>query len=459
MLNKLQNYNQKEQLFDPQKDRILLAISGGVDSVVLAWLLKAWGVDFALAHCNFQLRAAESDQDAIFVRQLAQQLQRPYFEVRFQTEQEAVKHKSSIQATARVLRYNWLEKIRQAENYRYIATAHHSDDNIESLLLNLIHGSGIRGLHGILPKQVDLHIIRPLLFASKAAIQTYAKQESLKFREDSSNASSKYTRNRLRHEVLPVFKALNPSLNQTFDENFQHFREIEWLYHQAIQKLQKDLVQEAEGAAIWKIHIPSLQAIPAQQSLLFESLRPYGFQGRQVAQIIEHLGGESGAIYQSPSHQVLRNRDELILMPLAPKTNTAEILELEAIPGLGHQKHVELPDGQQLLLSHYPLSEFQPKGDANIAYFDADLLGQSRLRLRRWQKGDRFQPFGLGGQHKKLSSLFKDLKLSVLEKQKIWILEVDESIAWVLGLRSSEAFKVSTSSSAVIEIKIRSTTP
>lgn len=453
MLATLQNYNQKEQLFDPQKDRILLAISGGVDSVVLAHLLKKWELDFALAHCNFQLRGAESDADAAFVRQLAQKLGTPYFETSFETEQEAKKRKSSIQVTARELRYNWLEELRQKEGYSYIATAHHSDDNIESLLLNLVHACGIRGLHGILPKHPDHQVIRPLLFASKEDIRNFAEASDIVFREDASNASTKYTRNRLRHEVVPVFKELNPSLNQTFNENFQHFRDIEWLYHQAIQNLQKELLQKGEGEVIWKIDIPSLDLIPAKQSLLFESLLPYGFQGRQVAQIIEHLQGNSGAFYQSSTHQVLRNRDELILMPLPEGQTSTEQIELDELPALGQQAGIPLPDGQTLCIAHYSASAFLPKADPRIAYFDAALL-VGGLRLRRWREGDRFQPFGLAGQHKKLSSLFKDLKLSVLEKEQVWILEVEGEIVWVVGLRASEAFRVTDATKTVIEFSV-----
>jgi tRNA(Ile)-lysidine synthase len=454
MLNQLQNYNQKEQLINPKEDRILLAISGGVDSVVLAQLLKAWGVELALAHCNFKLRGEDSDVDARFLAQLAQKLNCPYFEISFETEQEAKKRKSSIQITARELRYSWLEEIRQKEGFTYIATAHHSDDNIESLLLNLVHGAGIRGLHGILPKHPDHQVIRPLLFASKEEIRAYAAQENIHFREDASNESTKYSRNLLRHEVVPLLKELNPSLNQTFDENFQHFREIEWLYHHAINNLQKELLQKGKGDIIWKIQIPALQAIPAKQSLLFECLRPYGFQGRQAAQIIEHLKGNSGAVYQSPTHQVLRNREELILMPL-PEKQTKEEIELAPLPVLGKQKQISLPDGQRLQISHYPTSDFQPKADPKIAYFDAALLAKGNLRLRRWRQGDRFQPFGLKGQHKKISSLFKDLKLSVLEKEQIWILEVEGEIAWVVGLRASEVFRVSENSSSIIEMQIQ----
>jgi tRNA(Ile)-lysidine synthase len=453
MQTKFLNDIAAENIFSTAEDKILLAISGGADSVVLAHLLKAAEVDFALAHCNFKLRGDESEGDEAFVRQLANELDVPIYITFFETEKIVAARKSSIQIVARELRYTWLAEIREKQGYDYIATAHHLNDAIESLLINLTKGCGIRGLHGILPKTESSKLIRPMLFAEKDEIVNYAKENQLSYREDSSNATLKYTRNQLRHQVIPELKSINPSLEATFAENFKNLREAEWLYDFAIDKLKTALLEydEASGS-LWAISIEKLRQIPAAKSVLYEILQAYGFTGRQVGQMIQHLEGNSGAIYYSTTHRLLRSYGKLLLEKLAPQSEDKAYQFLENLPMLGEYQLIDFEGDFSLQGCLITIEEFEqaPK-NTNIAYFDADLLSLP-LRIRNWNEGDSFEPLGMNGQHKKLSSLFKDAKLSIFERERMRLLMSGEDIAWVMGMRSDERFKVTDKTTRVLEL-------
>ena len=453
MLTNFLNYIAEEAIFSTQKHRILLAISGGVDSVVLAHLLKAAEVDFALAHCNFKLRGEESEGDEAFVRELAKELNVPIYLTFFETEKIVAERKSSVQIVARELRYTWLEEIREKQGYDYIATGHHLNDAIESLLLNLTKGCGIRGLHGILPKTERTKLIRPMLFAKKDEIVDFVKQNQLSYRSDSSNATLKYTRNQIRHQIVPELKSINPSLETTFAENFQNFREVEWLYDYAIDKLKKELLEyDDPRGSLWVISIEKLRQIPAAKSILYEILQEYGFTGRQVGQMIQHLEGNSGAIYYSKTHRLLRSYGNFRLEALASESAETGYQFLEDLPLYGEYQWIDFEADFSLQLCLITIEEFEqaPKA-ANIAYFDADLLSLP-LKIRNWLEGDVFQPIGMNGQHKKLSSLFKDAKLSIFERERTRLLISGEDIAWVMGMRSDERFKVTDKTTRVLEL-------
>lgn len=444
------HYIREEDLFNPETEVLLIAISGGIDSVVLAHLCHTVGIRFALAHCNFQLRGKESDADAFFVKQLARQLAVPYVEVAFETQKVARERKQSIQVIARELRYDWLEIQRQKLGCQYIATAHHLNDAIETVFLNLSYGCGIRGMHGILPKQDYLLVVRPLLFSSRAAIEAYASTHQLSWREDSSNLSLKYRRNQIRHQIIPEFQEVNPAFEQVFAENLRNFREAEWLFDYAIEEWKAKLLEPGAPGESWRIPISKLKALPVARTFLFELLHPLGFAAKTMSQILEGLSGESGAIYYSPTHRLLRGREALVLQ--ARTDAEVEWIELEE-PSSESSWQVDLPE-YSLHFSWLEATAFAaaPKGP-KWAYLDADRLVWP-LRLRRWQAGDGLQPLGMQGQHKKLSSLFKDLKLSVFAKEQVWLLEDQQAIAWVVGLRADERFKVRKETKKVLWVEV-----
>jgi len=446
MLANFLQFVKENALFAPSKTNVLLAVSGGVDSVVLAHLFHQAGIAFGIAHCNFNLRGEESDADEYFVQQLAKKYEVPCYVKHFQTERAAKTHNESIQMAARRLRYDWLEDIRQQKGYEFIGVAHHNNDAIETLLLNLTKGCGIRGLHGILPKQQK--VVRPLLFAAKGTILDYAKAHQIDYREDSSNTDTKYTRNALRHQVIPVLQKINPDLEQTMLHNFERFREAEALYQQAIQKLRQEIT--TQDKELLTIDIPKLLQSHAPLSLLYELLHPLGFGVIEIQHILDHHNQPSGAMYCSPTHQVLKDRKAWLVKPL--EKATAEWVVISQL----HGKEGTVDVGQQQL--HWQLLPTKKKlvfeQEAHIAYFDYHKLSFP-LQIRHWQEGDVFHPFGMGGQKKKLSKFYKDEKLSIFEKDKTWLLcDNKHQIAWVVGRRTDERFKVDTNTTKILKITV-----
>lgn len=437
-------YIQEQELFRLSRDRILLAVSGGIDSIALVHLCKKAGIKFGIAHCNFQLRTTESDGDAHFVEQLAQQLDVPFYQINFDTEKEAEAQKKSIQVIARELRYQWLEQIRQQEDYQFIAVAHHHNDSIETLLINLTMGCGIRGLHGIFPK--NGFIIRPLIFANRSDILDYVKQHQLAYREDSSNANTKYVRNAIRHLVVPNLKKINPEFESTFQDNFRRFREAESLFNYAIEQLQQNCVQK-KGDSIW-IDIKLVDQAPAPLTLLYELLAPYQFKPSRIEYIFKRRHEESGALYSSKTHQVLRDRTHWIVSPIF-KTKTSMV----CIDVLDHS--IGDITAENLVLN-WSIDAQQPQfeRDSQTAHFDLDKL-VFPLYLRHWRDGDLFYPIGMGGRKKKLSKYFKDIKMNRFDKDATWLLcNAQQEIIWIVGHRMDERFKVKSSSQHILHLKI-----
>lgn len=436
----LQAYLSQHQLFTPA-DKILVAVSGGVDSVVLCHLFKKLGVNFAIGHCNFQLRAAESDLDAVFVKGLARELGVAYFGTQFETEKLAKEEATSIQIMARELRYDWLNDIRDAMNFDYIATAHHANDSIETALYNLAKGSGIRGVRGMLPKH-DF-IIHPLLFADKDMIMAFAKKQKIVFREDASNATDKYVRNRIRHQVIPILKEINPALEKTAKQTFDNLRDVETLYLWAVDGIRQQIMQR-EGQEVL-LDYSQLDQYPAKETVLYELLRPYGFNTSQVLQLLN--GGSSGSQFISGTHRLLVNRNQYIITPL--KENQVD----------GKSEYFIQPDQEELHLPKGRLTLHQlEEVPSVIPHFETvaclDLAKVAfPLKLRRWQPGDQFVPLGMNGQHKKLKDFFTDRKLSVLEKERAWILESNGVICWIVGQRMDERFKLDDSTRRVLVVK------
>lgn len=433
----------KQKTTVQQKDITLLAVSAGIDSVVLCHLFKVIEYPFAIGHCNFKLRGEDSDRDEIFVEQLAEKLGVPFHSTSFETMKVATKEKVSIQKVARDLRYAWFEKITKEFDYQHIATAHHLNDSIETVLFNLTKGCGIQGLHGILPQRDAL--IRPLLFATKAEIKRIASKNNWTYREDVSNKSDKYSRNKIRHHVVPALTEINPAFAATFQENIQRFREIESIYQDAIEQYRQQLTFEKEG--LLYIDIAKLKSIKTKQSVLYEILKPYGFINDITQQIIAALDGVSGKQFYSARYVALLDRVHLIVKPQVEEQPEFYWIDED-------MQLLELPNEQVLIEKIKIEAGTDLAFFTNVVYLDLETL-TFPLQLRRWQQGDIFQPYGMNGKQMKVSKLFKNLKLSIFEKEQIWIVESNKEICWVANYRLDERFKLTTNTKVALKLQIK----
>ena len=428
------DFIEKNKLFGPN-DKILAAVSGGMDSVLLTHLLHAAGFNFGIAHCNFQLRGADADTDQQFVNNLAQQLGVSFHTIQFDTKAFAAGKKISIQMAARELRYQWFAQISQQQGYHVIALAHHQNDAIETILLNLTRGTGIAGMHGILPKNGQL--VRPLLFLNRDEIQDIISKEHLGYVEDSSNASVKYARNKLRHEVIPKLRELNPSLEETFEHNLNHFRNLEILLQQRLDELRQKLFILHND----EIHIPvnEVKNLNPQAFLLFGLLQEYGFNESTVEDIISALDKHSGRIFESAGFSLVLDRQKLIL-----SKKQSETPSVVSISQNNHEVHYQnyrlniLHDDSPLIIKDNPMA----------VSIDSELLIYP-LTLRQWQQSDYFYPLGMKTK-KKLSDFFIGEKVPLHEKKQIpLLLNGNNDIMWIGGYRSDNRYKVSAKTKKV----------
>ena len=436
MHKKLSKYIEQHRLID-QGEHVLIAASAGADSTVLCYLFKDLKINFGIAHCNYKLRGKASDNDELFLKKLALEFKVPFFSKSFELVAFSKKNKLGIQEAARKLRYDWLGKIAQKNNFRKIATAHHLDDNIETVLYNFSKSTGIKGVRGILPKKSNL--IRPLLFASKKEILEFAKNENIEFREDQSNSTDKYTRNIIRHKITPVFESINPAFQKSAGETIDHLRDVEHLFNFAVQHIQNDIIstkKNDEGKIlVLKIDIKKLLASPAPSTVLFEILHKYDFNKSQVRQIIKSIANGPGRFFYSPKKRLLVDREYLIVEKVHETHHFYQIEKKQ------NESTVDVPGGQfNLRQKKGPINSFP--ANKNIAYFDADKI-EWPLTIRHWMNGDHFQPMGMHGRRKKLQDFFTNLKLSRSEKEKTWIMESGGNICWIVGHRLDERFKVS----------------
>jgi tRNA(Ile)-lysidine synthase len=427
----------KNTLFN-KKDKLLLAFSGGVDSVVLASLLNAGGYSFALAHCNFQLRGKESDSDEKFCRDFAKKLKLEIYCERFETDQYAREYDLSIQMAARELRYTWFKELIGQKKFDFVLTAHHANDNIETVLINLIRGTGIHGLQGIPEKQK--HVVRPLLFASKEDIHDYAKKNKIKYRHDSSNDEAKYKRNFLRLNIIPELKKLNPSLENTFANNIKLFRQASEIVS-AFSKHKKEEIISGNANNL-KIDNKKLLQESSKELLLFEWLSPMGFNSDQVNQLLISIAHNSnGKLFYSSTHKALTDRNYVYIEKLDPTETAREFIiqQPEDFASLPFNIEHEITEDKSLTR------------DKSIALLDLSKL-EFPLKIRRWEEGDRFQPLGMKGS-KKLSDFFTNQKLSRFEKEKVWVLCDSKTIVWVVGWRIDERYKISPATTLVLKLK------
>lgn len=440
----------------PANCHLILAVSGGIDSVVLTDLVFKAGFHFTIAHCNFKLRAEESERDEAFVRALAQQYNKPIVVQAFNTNDYALQHKVSIQEAAREVRYHWFEELIMVHNSRlatddntqslipnsqraYLATAHHANDNIETLLINFFRGTGISGLHGILPRQN--HIIRPLLFAKREEIKQYVSDNNLNWVEDSSNASDKYTRNFFRQHIIPAVKEVYTNAEDNLLQNIQRFTEAELLYNEAIALHKKKLL-ESKGN---EVHIPvlKLQKSSPLNTIIWEIIKDYHFTAAQTVEVRKLLNAENGKYVASPTHRIIRNRNWLIIAPLQAEAAAHILVEKE-------DKEV-VYEGGMLSFKKLSPANHQPSASPAIATLHAAHI-QYPLLLRKWKQGDYFYPLGMR-KKKKLSKFFIDLKLSRTDKEKVWVLEMDKKIIWVIGYRIDDRFKLTPVSKHLLIIQ------
>lgn len=430
MLQKFIDYTKKEFSLK-KKDTILLAVSGGIDSVVMCDLFHQAGFQFAIAHCNFQLRGKESDEDETFVEALAEKYNVAFHSVSFDTAAFAKKKKLSIQEAARELRYSWFEEIRQQYNYTSIAIAHHRDDSVETFFINLLRGTGIRGLHGILPQQEN--IIRPLLFTGRKELESYSKNKKLKYRDDSSNESDKYLRNRIRHHLIPLLEELRSGATQQINSTMEHIRSVEAVYSNTIRQKRNSIVIEEND--IVKFSIQKIKKLDPIHLYLFEFLSPFGFNMDTVHEINAALDSISGKQFVSKTHRLIKDRDFLLLEEIK-KEKKEELVKVKDA-----QKIVLCADQKILIKTIAKDKQFKLLLSKNIAQLDLAKL-KFPLVCRVWQKGDIFQPIGMKGK-KKLSDFLTDQKLSIIEKEKTLVLLSGKDIVWVVGHRIDERYKVS----------------
>lgn len=434
MLAKFQNHIAHQLPFLNGR-KLLLAVSGGVDSMVLLHLCHHAGLDIAVAHCNFQLRAPESDGDEAFVVGVCEALKVPVFVQRFDTLGFATQHKLSIQAVARKIRYDWFYTLLAQQQFDFILTAHQLDDCLETFLINFTRGSGLDGLTGI-PEKND-KVIRPLLPFSRKELEEFAKAHQIDWREDSSNAGDKYLRNKIRHTVVPVLKELNPSLLEAFQKTIQHLKQSQSLVQDAAESVYKKVVNEEENHT--GIDLGKLLKYRNYKAYLFEWLRVFGFSDWTA--VYELVAAQSGKQVLSETHILLKNRESLLLFPRHQSS-------MEAVFWVDKgQTQVKVP----LKLEFCNVNDISLQS-TNVIFVDEDKL-QFPLTLRRWQEGDFFQPFGMNGR-KKLSKYFKDEKFSLLDKNNVWLLCSENQIVWIVGKRQDERFKVTADTRNILKINL-----
>lgn len=438
MIQRFIKYIKENHLFN-QGDTVLVGVSGGVDSVVLLDLLDKAGFSVAIAHCNFRLRGTESDGDERLVDDLAKKYDVPIFKTAFDTADYAQENGISVEMAARELRYQWFEMIRSTHHFDCIAVAHHRDDQLETFFLNLVRGTGIAGLTGMRP--VNGKLVRPLLFASREEIEIYRHENFLDFREDSSNQNSDYQRNKIRHNVLPVMETLNPSFREGLIKTMSYLEDVSKICDKAIQQAWERVALRKGNETL--ISISELKLLDPLPAYLFVFLKPYGFNSVIIGDIVSSLEGISGKKFISQTHRLVRDRESLILTPLTPGNRKQFYLD-EAMTELIFPVHLKVSVSEKKNKFKIPDSRF-------LACIDRDKV-QFPLLIRKWQGGDYFKPLGMSG-FKKISDFFIDSKLSLPEKENVWILANGEQIIWIIGHRLDDRFKITSGTQNILKLE------
>lgn len=447
MIDRLKEFIDREQMFSADEG-ILLAVSGGADSVMLAELFNKAGFNFGIAHCNFQLRGKESNKDEEFVKELASKYEVKFYCKHFDTTEYSKEKGISIEMAARELRYKWFEEVRKTENYDHIATAHHLDDEAETLFINLLRGTGISGLHGILPKKK--HIIRPLLFMYKQDILDYCKENNIEYKIDSSNATLQYVRNKIRHKIIPELKEINPSVLNNLKETIEHLKETESIFNYYINKKRQKIVIVKDGSVF--ISITKLKRLKNLNTYLHEFLSPYNFNNAVVKDIIKALDEQPGKQFFSPTHRLIKDRQQLIVDSKDKEIEDSKIAKLEEFKVDEYCEFVCEPVELKINKSNYKKDEVLDKGK-NIASLDIAKV-EFPLIIRKWKQGDYFYPFGMT-KKKKVSRFLIDEKLSINDKENVYVLTTGDKIIWVIGLRIDNRFRVTEKTKKIITIELK----
>lgn len=439
MLKDFLTYIKENQLVK-EDDRVLMALSGGIDSMVMADLFLKAGLETGVAHCNFSLRGKEADKDEMLVRKFAEDNSIVFYSKRFFTKEYAAKKGISIQMAARELRYTWFEDLMNEKGFNVTALAHNLNDNIETMLINLTRGTGIAGLTGMKPSTDRM--IRPLLFATRNEIETYCNTNKIRYREDKSNAETKYTRNKIRHKVIPVLKDINPSVETTLNETALRLSGINDIVSLFINEIRQKVTKKKENVII--LNIKLLRPYLINRTLIFELIKPFGITNTTLNDLFNIIDGETGSRIYTISHMILKNRDELIISRLKDKQN--EYYEIKNIAELRKVPFV-------LSAVFARISDIDPiPDDRETACLDSSKL-TFPFRIRKWQPGDYFYPLGMK-QKKKLSDYFIDLKYSIIDKEKRLIMESSGEIVWIIGDRIDNRFRITPLTKNVLVIKV-----
>ena len=458
MLQEFLQYTEENALFDKKKDKILLAVSGGVDSMVMADLFRSINCDYSIAHCNFRLRGEESDRDEQFVSDYAAKNNITLYKQSFDTFAYMKENKKSLEMSARDLRYNWFSRIMSENGFTLLATAHHSDDSAETFLINLLRGTGIAGLHGILPRSVfpsvynkntngeKKYIIRPMLFASRSDINKYSEKHNILHTEDSTNKDNKYTRNKIRNEVIPVLREIAPDFDSVIRKDIERLRETEQIFREVIEKTKKEILVKKDG--ITEIETEKLKKLSPVRIYLYEILSEFGFNGTNINSICKLLNKDniSGSQFYSENYRLVIDRNRFLItknenIPSAKQDYTLH----------DYQTNITFPVKLHTEILR-DLNFIKIPKSKSIAMFDYDLL-QFPLTLRHWKNGDFFFPFGMKGKQK-LSDFFTHNKYSLLDKENQWLLCSGEDIIWIIGQRTDDRYKIKKKTKTIFKIEL-----
>lgn len=420
-------YIEQNKLLNPD-GKVIVALSGGADSVALLHILLSLHYECVAAHCNFHLRGEESERDELFVRSLCGEWRVPLHVRQFDTEAYARANRLSIEMAARDLRYAWFKELATQMQAQAVAVAHHADDQAETVLMNLVRGAGLRGMCGI-PTRNGI-VVRPLLCCTRQGIEDYLRTKQIPFVTDSTNAQTDYKRNKFRHIILPALEQINPGIRQTLAGERDHFAGYRQIVQAYMEQAAARIVREKDG----RLHIDTAGLLrePAPETVLYELLSPYGFNATQTGQLHAALEGTPGKRFESATHYAIKDRTEIII---GRRTDGGQ-----AAPGI------------DISIRPRRATEQFPAADAEVAFFDADKL-RGPLSVRHWQAGDVFRPIGLKGK-KKISDFFTDCKLDVQQKQAVWLLLSGTEVAWVAGHRIDERFKVGAGTTRVAEVRL-----